>query len=60
MNGIILRWHDLNGKEGDYSEVAPEHHEAQAIGSEIWSDIKNVMDCFRKNKVRLTIKYEPL
>lgn len=59
-NGITLRWHDLDGEEGDYSEVALEHQEAQIIGSEIWGDINNMLDCSCKNKVRLTIKYEAL
>ena len=59
-NGITLRWHDLDGEADDTSEVVTENEEAEAIGSEIWGDIRNIMESCDKNKVRLTIKYEPL
>ena len=59
-NGITLRWHDLDGEADGTSEVVTENEEAEAIGSNIWGDVQNVMDFSRTNKVRLTIKYETI
>ena len=56
-NGITLKSDD-----GDnvVAIVVPEAHIKAEIGSEVWADIKNLMDVKACNKVKVTIEYEPI
>lgn len=59
-NGITLHWRDLDGETDDEKLVIPEHMQNSEVGKSIMGDVKNVMDGAATNKVKLTIKYEPL
>ena len=59
-NGITFHWHDLGGECNDEKLVIPEHSQHSEVGKSIMGDVKNVMDGAVTNKVRLTIKYEPI
>lgn len=59
-NGITLHWSDLDGDVDDEKLVIPEHMQNSEVGKSIMGDVKNVMDEAATNKVKLTIKYEPL
>lgn len=59
-NGITLHWRDLDGATDDEKLVIPEHMQNSKVGKSIMGDVKNVMDGAVTNKVKLTIKYEPL
>lgn len=59
-NGITLHWRDLDGATDDEKLVIPEHMQNNEVGKSIMGDVKNVMDGAVTNKVKLTIKYEPL
>lgn len=59
-NGITLHWRDLDGATDDEKLVIPEHMQNSEVGKSIMGDVKNVMDGAATNRVKLTIKYEPL
>lgn len=59
-NGITLCWQDLDGEVDDEKLVIPEHSQHSEVGKSIMGDVKNVMDEAVTNKVKITIKYEPL
>lgn len=59
-NGITFHWHDPDGVYNDGKLVIPEHSQHSEVGKLIMGDVKNVMDGAVTNKVKLTIKYEPL
>jgi hypothetical protein len=59
-NGITLHWRDLDGATDDEKLVIPEHMQNSEVGKSIMGDVKKVMDGAVTNKVKITIKYEPL
>lgn len=56
-NGITTKWRDLSGDVEPSSSVAVEGGESQAIGDEIWSDIKAFMSNNDAKKVKAVITY---
>ena len=59
-NGITLCWHDLDGTTDDEKLVVPEHMQHSEVGKLIMSDVQVVMKELVSNRVKITVKYEPL
>ena len=59
-NGITLCWHDLDGEVEDEKLVVPEHMQHSEVGKLIMGDVNLMMKEAASNRVKLTIKYEPL
>ena len=56
-NGITLKWEDAEGNEDPHNIVAPDRDITRAIGETIWDDIKNLMDRYSANVVKMAIDY---
>ena len=59
-NGITLCWHDLDGEVEDEKLVIPEHMQNSEVGKLIMGDVNLLKKEAVANRVKLTIKYEPL
>lgn len=59
-NGITLKWEDLGGATDSMAIVATDMDKERVIGKNIYDEIKCVMDGSLCNKVKMTIKYEPI
>lgn len=59
-NGITLHWRDLDGEVEDEKLVVPEHSQHSEVGKLIMSDVQVVMKELVSNRVKITVKYEPL
>ena len=59
-NGITLHWRDLDGATDDEKLVIPEHMQNSEVGKLIMGDVNLVKKEAVANRVKLTIKYEPL
>lgn len=59
-NGITLCWHDLDGECDDEKLVIPEHMQNSEVGKLIMGDVNLVKKEAASNRVKITVKYEPL
>ena len=59
-NGITLCWHDLDGEVDDEKLVIPEHMQHSEVGKLIMSDVQVAMKELVSNRVKITVKYEPI
>ena len=59
-NGITLCWHDLDGEVDDERLVVHEYSLYSEVGKLIMGDVNLVKKDAATNRVKLTIKYEPL
>lgn len=59
-NGITLLWKDEDGEFDDGKIVANDDQRNSEIGSQIWDDIRSIMDTTACNKVIMRINYKPM
>lgn len=59
-NGIVFRWEDIDGIEGQKNLVFTDVDKESGVGEEVLDDIKCVMDANCTSTVEATIEYEPI
>ena len=59
-NGIVFRWEDIDGIEGQKNLVFADVDKESGVGEEVLDDIKCVMDANCTNMVEATIEYKPI
>ena len=56
-NGISLKWKDATDELDPHNVVALDRDKERIIGETIWDDIKNLMDEYSTNVVKIAIEY---